>query len=130
MKELNAQRDTVAEKQDAAEKARRDAFAQENFKFSNIRVKDCPVLVDGVSVHPNKPLDGFSLINVTGTCAKGISLANVKNARIEGIKVTGYSGPLIGINKVTGKGLAGAATIDSPKVPEPVPAPAQPCQVR
>jgi polygalacturonase len=101
-----------------------------NFRFSNIRVKDCPVLVDGVSVHPNKPLDGFSLINVTGTCAKGISLANVKNAKIEGIKVTGYSGPLIGINKVTGKGLAGAATIDPPKVPEPVPALAQPYQVR
>jgi polygalacturonase len=101
-----------------------------NFKFSNIRVKDCPVLVDGVAVHPNKPLDGFSLINVTGTCAKGISLANVKNARIEGIKVTGYTGPLIGINKVTGKGLAGAATIDPPKVPEPVPAPAKPYQLR
>jgi hypothetical protein len=101
-----------------------------NFKFSNIRVKDCPVLVDGVAVHPNKPLDGFSLINVTGTCAKGISLANVKNARIEGIKVTGYTGPLIGINKVTGKGLAGAATIDPPKVPDPIPAPANPYQVR
>jgi len=101
-----------------------------NFKFSNIRVKDCPVLVDGVAVHPNKPLDGFSLIDVTGTCAKGVSLANVKNARIEGIKVTGYTGPLIGINKVTGKGLAGAATIDLPKVPDPVPAPAKPYQLR
>jgi len=101
-----------------------------NFKFSNIRVKDCPVLVDGVAVHPNKPLDGFSLINVTGTCAKGIALANVRNARIEGIKVTGYAGPLIGISKVTGKGLAGAAAIDPPKVPEPVPAPAQPYQLR
>jgi polygalacturonase len=101
-----------------------------NFKFSNIRVKDCPVLVDGVAVHPNKPLDGFSLINVTGTCAKGISLANVKNARIEGIKVTGYTGPLIGINKVTGKGLTGAAAIDPPKVPEPVPAPANSYRLR
>jgi len=101
-----------------------------NFKFSNIRIKDCPVLVDGVAVHPNKPLDGFSLIDVTGTCAKGISLANVKNARIAGIKVTGYTGPLIGINKVTGKGLDGAAAIDPPKVPVPVPEPAQPYRLR
>jgi polygalacturonase len=101
-----------------------------NFKFSNIRVKDCPVLVDGVAIHPDKPLDGFSLINVTGTCAKGISLANIRNARIEDIKVTGYTGPLIGINKVTGKGLTGAATIDPPKVPEPVPGPANPYRLR
>jgi len=91
-----------------------------NFKFSNIRVKDCPVLVDGVAVHPNKPLDGFVLTNVTGTCAKGISLANAKNVKIADIKVTGYAGPLIGINKVTGKGLAGAATINPPKVPDPI----------
>ena len=42
-----------------------------NFEFSNVRVKDCPVLVDGTRIHPSKPLDGFSLINVTGTCAKG-----------------------------------------------------------
>src|SRR5580658_210369 len=101
-----------------------------NYKFSNIRVAGCPVLVNGTAIHPDKPLDGFSLINVTGTCAKGISLANIRNARIEDIKVTGYTGPLIGINQVTGKGLTGAATIDPPKVPEPVPGPANPYRLR
>ena len=60
-----------------------------NFRFSNVRVKDCPVLVDAVNIHPDKPLDGFSLVNVTGTCAKGISLANVKHAEIRDINVTG-----------------------------------------
>jgi hypothetical protein len=54
-----------------------------------VRVKDCPVLVDAVNIHPDKPLDGFSLVNVTGTCAKGISLANVKHAEIRDINVTG-----------------------------------------
>ena len=98
-----------------------------NFKFSNVRVKDCPVLVDGTGIHPNKPLDGFSLVNVTGNCTKGIMLANVKNAVIGNVKVTGIAGPLIGIHNVTGKGLEGAAQIDGPKVPEPIPAPAQPC---
>ncbi len=101
-----------------------------NFRFSNVRVKDCPVLVDGVRNHPAKPLDGFSLVNVTGTCAKGIALANVKNARIEGVKVTGLAGPLVEIHNVTGKGLAGAAAIDGPKAPDPVAAPAQPYQLR
>ena len=101
-----------------------------NFRFSNVRVKDCPVLVDGTGIHPDKPLDGFSLVNVTGNCTKGISLANVKNAVIRDVKVTGVTGPLIGIHNVTGKGLQGAVQIDGPKVPDPIPAPAQPYVLR
>jgi polygalacturonase len=100
-----------------------------NFSFSNVRVKDVPVLVDGTAIHPNKPLNGFVLENVTGTCAKGISLANIKNARIKDINVTGYTGPLISINNVTGKGLNGAATIDAPKVLEIIVAPKEPYQL-
>jgi polygalacturonase len=91
-----------------------------NFRFTNVRVADCPVLVDGVGIHPNKPLDGFTLANVTGTCAKGISLANIKNAEIRDVKVTGVAGPLISVHNVSGKGLDGAAQIDGPKVPEPI----------
>ena len=90
-----------------------------NFKFSNVRVKDCPVLVDGVRIHPNKPLDGFSLTNVTGTCAKGISLANVRKAEIHNVKVTGLAGPLIGTHNVTGKGLEGATPSIRPNCPIP-----------
>jgi hypothetical protein len=45
---------------------------------------------------------------------------------IRNVKVTGLSGPLIGTHNVTGKGLEGAVPIDAPKVPDPVPAPAQP----
>jgi hypothetical protein len=97
-----------------------------NFKFSNVGVTDCPVLVDAVRIHPNKPLDGFSLINVTGTCAKGISLANIKKADIRNVKVTGFSGPLIGIHNVSGRGLEGAAAIEPPKVPDPIAAPDHP----
>lgn len=98
-----------------------------NFQFSNIRVTDVPVLVAGLEIHPRKPLVGFSLTNVTGTCAKGIELANVKNAVIRNVKVTGFGGPLLSIANVTGTGLAGAETIDAdklPKAPEPVAAPA------
>jgi len=104
--------------------------AARDFHFSDVRVKDCPVLVDGVRIHPDKPLDGFSLRNVTGTCAKGISLANVQNAEIGDIRVTGLSGPLLGIHNVGGRGLDGAAAIDGPKVPDPVPAPAEPYHLR
>jgi polygalacturonase len=94
--------------------------AIKNFSFSHVRVSDVPVLVDGASIHPNKPLEGFTLTDVAGTCRKGISLANINNASIQNIHVSGYSGPLLGVYHVTGKGLEGAVTIDAPKIPEPV----------
>jgi polygalacturonase len=97
-----------------------------NLRFSNVRVKDCPQLVDATRVHPDKPVDGFSLINVTGNCTKGISLANIKKAEIRNVKVSGLAGPLISLHNVSGKGLEGAAMIDVPKVPDVVPAPSEP----
>ncbi|MGC2297438.1 MAG: glycoside hydrolase family 28 protein [Acidobacteriaceae bacterium] len=96
------------------------------FHFSNIRVTDCPVLVDGIDISPDKPLTGFSLADVRGNCQKGIAFANVRNAEIRNVAVTGCSGPLIGIHNVTGKGLHDAAQIDGPKVPESIAAPARP----
>jgi polygalacturonase len=101
-----------------------------NFRFSNVRVKDCPQLVDGTRIHPDKPLDGFSLSDVTGECKKGIALANVKNAEIRNVKVTGFDGPLLSTHIVTGKGLEGATAIDGPKLPDPVPVPAEPYRLR
>lgn len=100
-----------------------------NFRFSNIRVKECPILVDGTGIHPRKPLEGFSLLNVTGTCDKGIFLANVRDAVVRNIRVTGFTGALLNLSNVTGKGLAGAAAIEPPKVGEPVPVPSQPYQL-
>ena len=97
-----------------------------NFRFSNIRVTDVPTLVDGASIHPNKPLDGLVLENISGTCAKGIFLANVKNAEIKNVTVTGFAGTLLNTSNVTGKGLTGATQIDPPKLPDPIPTLATP----
>ena len=97
-----------------------------NFNFTNIKVTDVPLLVDGSAIHPHKPLDGFLLSNVTGTCGKGIQLAHINKADIRDIKVTGFEGPLLSIYEVTGKGLAGAAKLEPPKVPDPIPAPITP----
>jgi len=85
------------------------------FRFSNIRVTGCPVLVDGASISQEKPLNGFSLINVKGTCSKGISLAHVRHAEIRNVEVTGYAGPLIQTEDVTGKRLSGAKPIEKPQ---------------
>jgi hypothetical protein len=88
-----------------------------NFRFTNIRVTDVPILVDGSSVHPDKPLDGLVLENISGTCKKGISLANAKHVVVKNITVTGFEGPLLSVANVTGLGLHGATTVDPPKVP-------------
>jgi polygalacturonase len=97
-----------------------------NFRFTNIRVQNVPVLVDGSAVHPRKPLDGLTLVNITGTCGKGIQLANITHADIRDIKVTGFTGPLLSTYNVTGKGLAGAVPLPEAKIPDPIQPPAQP----
>jgi polygalacturonase len=101
-----------------------------NFRFTNIRVTDVPILVDGTGIHPSKPLEGFTLEDVTGTCGKGIYLANIKNAVIRKVEISGFKGPFLSIANVTGTGLAGATTIDPPKLPDPVPTPTEPYRLR
>jgi polygalacturonase len=97
-----------------------------NFNFNNIRVTDVPVLVDGVGIDPDKPLEGFSLTDISGTCGKGIFLANIKRAVLRNIGVTGYTGALLDTYNVTGVGLAKAAPLEPTKIPAPIPTPAQP----
>ncbi len=97
-----------------------------NFNFSNIRVTDVPVLIDGVGIHPDKPLEGLLLTNISGTCAKGIFLANIKHAVLRNIGVTGYTGALLNTYNVTGVGLAQAAPLEATKIPAPAPAPTKP----
>ncbi len=101
-----------------------------NFHFSNIKVTDVPWLVDGLNIHPNKPLEGFSLTNVTGTCGKGISLANIEHAELKNINVIGFTGPLLSTCNVTGTGLAGAVPLEAKKNPEAIPVPATPYSLR
>jgi hypothetical protein len=97
-----------------------------NFHFSNIKVDHVPILVDGTGIHPHKPLEGLVLENITGTCAKGIFLANIKDAVIKDVVVTDFAGRLLNTSNVTGKGLNEALTIDPPKLPDPVPTPTAP----
>ncbi len=100
-----------------------------NFQFRNVRVTDESLLVAALEIHPKKPLDGFVLENVTGTCKQGISLANMTHVRLAGINVTGFEGPLLSTYNVTGTGLNGAVAVDAaklPKVPDAIPEPAVP----
>jgi polygalacturonase len=97
-----------------------------NFRFSNIRVTDVPMLVQATEIHPRKPLVGFVLTDVAGTCGGGIALANIKDAEIHGVRVSGFKGPFLSIRNVTGIGLEGATKLEDakvPKVPDETPTP-------
>lgn len=65
-----------------------------NYRFSDVKVQ-CGTLVDAMSISPVKPLDGFSLVNISGTCRKAIALANMNHVELRGIHVTGYEGPFL-----------------------------------
>jgi hypothetical protein len=76
-----------------------------NISFNNITVDNVAQLVAGWDIPPERPLDGLSLANITGTCGKGITLANSVNVKLAGIKVTGFQGPLLTTTNVQGEGL-------------------------
>ncbi len=100
-----------------------------DISFSNIRV-NVQTLVQGIEVSAKKPMSGLTLTNITGTCTKGISLANMSGVALKDINVTlrpakenEPTGPLLGIVNVTGTGLEGAVTIPAPVDPAPGNAP-------
>jgi polygalacturonase len=75
-----------------------------NFSFKDVTV-NCGTLVDADHTSPEKPISGFSLMNIHGTCQKAITLANMTNAVLRDIQVTGYGGPLLTLTGVQGVGL-------------------------
>jgi hypothetical protein len=56
---------------------------------------DCGTLVEAAAISPVKPLDGFSLMNVNGTCRKAVALANMTHVELRNIHVSGYEGPFL-----------------------------------
>jgi hypothetical protein len=75
-----------------------------NFNFKGVKV-DCGTLVDAGHTSPVKPINGFSLVDITGTCKKAVTLANLTNAVLRDIHVTGYEGPFLTQTNVQGVGL-------------------------
>jgi polygalacturonase len=75
-----------------------------NFSFKGVKV-NCGPLVEAASISPVKPVNGFSMVNVSGTCKKAITLANLTNVVLRDIHVTGYEGPFLTQTNVQGVGL-------------------------
>jgi polygalacturonase len=75
-----------------------------NISFSGVKV-NCGTLVEGYLVSPVKPIDGLSLVDISGQCRKAISLANVTNVELRNITVTNYQGAFLTLANVQGTGL-------------------------
>ncbi len=86
-------------------------------KFTNIKVSNVTDLIvagggrvtPAMAIPPVRPIEGLVLANITGTCRRGITLANVVHADFSGIRVTGFTGALLNLTNVTGTGLDAAA---------------------
>jgi polygalacturonase len=80
-----------------------------NLTFKNVRVQEVAELVAGTNVPPARPIDGFTLTDISGTCSRAISIANMTNVNLSAVKVTGFTGALVTVNNAHGKGLDDSA---------------------
>jgi Glycosyl hydrolases family 28 len=80
-----------------------------NISFKNIRVQDVRELVVGNDIPAVRPIQGFTLADISGTCTRGIAIANMTNVSLAAIHVTGFNGPLVSAENVTGSGLDDSA---------------------
>ncbi len=69
-----------------------------NTRSGGIRVENLRIeggtLLDAVGLE-EKPIQGFYLSGVRGTCAHGMILQNANGVTLHDINVTGYAGPLL-----------------------------------
>jgi polygalacturonase len=82
----------------------------QNLSFKKIHVQDVAELVAGKNVPTARPMDGFTLTDISGTCARGLVLANMTNVKLSSIRVTGFTGPLVTKENVTGAALDDSAS--------------------
>jgi polygalacturonase len=71
-----------------------------NVSFSDVKVSNVQTLVAGSNVSAERPIDGLTFSNIAGTCNRGVTLANVLNAKFDGINVTGFTSALFRTNNV------------------------------
>lgn len=72
------------------------------FSFRHIRVLGVPQILEGWEIHPDKPLDGFIVQDISGRAAKGLHLAHMRNVHFAGVRITGLEEPLLTAHKVAG----------------------------
>ncbi len=76
-----------------------------NLSFKDVRLHDASEIVKAVNISPEKPVQGLSLKNITGTAQKGMRFNHIRGLMLKDIDVTGYEGELITVEDVTGEGF-------------------------
>jgi polygalacturonase len=83
-----------------------------NLSFSNVRLQQCGGVAEATLISPERPVEGLSLIQISGQASKGMALAHIRDVRLDVIQVTGCNGPLLQTQDVTGTGLEAASPLD------------------
>ncbi len=81
-----------------------------NISISNV-VVNCGTLFDASHTLPLKPVDGLTISNITGSCRRGIAIANAVNLTLANLNLTGFSGPFLRTRNVTGVGIDDAVPL-------------------
>lgn len=76
-----------------------------NLRFTAIRLHNVASVVDGLQVAPEKPVAGLTLAKITGTAQKGIALKHMTEVEVRELAITGFTGPLLTTENVSGTGL-------------------------
>jgi polygalacturonase len=79
-----------------------DAFPRlANITLNNVKTQARDLFVV-TAIAPEKPAENITFSNVTGTCRSGIKASNIKNFTLKNIDVSGYQGPFLTVENVTG----------------------------
>jgi polygalacturonase len=79
-----------------------DAFPRvKNLTFNNIKT-EAGRLLRVTSISPNRPVENFTLSNVTGKAQTAIDIKNMKDVKLINVDVSGYQGDFIRTENVTG----------------------------
>ncbi len=74
--------------------------------FEHITVDNVSYFLRAQGVPPERPIDGFTLTDVHGTCEHALTMANMKNVALADINLTNYEGRFLTESHVEGTGLS------------------------
>jgi polygalacturonase len=72
-----------------------------NITLNNVKTQARDLFVV-TAIAPEKPAENITFSNVTGTCQNGIKAQNIRNFTLKNINVSGYQGPFLNVENVTG----------------------------
>jgi polygalacturonase len=76
-----------------------------NIHFTDVHVENISRLLMAEDIPADRPINGFSLNDVRGTCGRALNMANMTNVVLSSICLTNYQGPFLTQSHVHGTGL-------------------------